>query len=68
MPQGSVRAESWDFYDHTYDGIWDGHYLSSGLGALTDGRVGPTNLKDDFYKHDRGISRKNNNSPPTFSP
>lgn len=55
MPQGSVRAESlWNFYDNTYDGIWDGQYLSSGLGALTDGRVGPTNLKDDFYKHERG--------------
>ncbi|ODM98888.1 Discoidin domain-containing receptor 2 [Orchesella cincta] len=54
MPQGSMRGENWNFYDHTYDGIWDGNHLQNGLGSLADGRVGPNNFKDDFYTHERG--------------
>jgi len=54
MPQGSKRGENWEFYDQTYDGVWDGSQLRDGLGQLTDGRVGPTNFKDDFYGPERG--------------
>jgi hypothetical protein len=54
MPQGSKRSENWEFYDQTFDGIWDGQYLRDGLGQLTDGRGGPINFKDDFYGPERG--------------
>ncbi|CAG7819663.1 unnamed protein product [Allacma fusca] len=54
MPQGSKRGENWNFYDHTYDGFWDGNYLRNGLGQLIDGRGGPDNFKDDYYGHERG--------------
>lgn len=53
MPQGSIRADNFNFYDHTYDGIWDGNHLQKGLGNLADGRVGPNNFRDDFYMHER---------------
>lgn len=54
MQQGSKRGENWNFYDHTYDGIWEGNYLTKGLGTLFDGREGPSNFKDDYYGHERG--------------
>jgi discoidin domain receptor family protein 2 len=56
MPQGSKRGENWNFYDHTYDGVWEDNYLRNGLGQLTDGRSGPNNFKDDYYGHERGES------------
>ncbi|CAL8095670.1 unnamed protein product [Orchesella dallaii] len=54
VQQGSKRGENWNFYDHTYDGIWEGNYLTKGLGTLFDGREGPSNFKDDYYGHERG--------------
>jgi len=54
MPQGSKRGENWNFFDHTYDGVWEDNYLRNGLGQLTDGRNGPNNFKDDYYGHERG--------------
>lgn len=54
MNQGSKRGDSWNFYDHTYDGLWEGNLLKSGLGLLVDGRGGPDNFKDDYYGHERG--------------
>lgn len=55
MTQGSKRGDNWHFYDQTYDGIWEGNLLRNGLGLLADGRSGPTNFKDDFYGHERGM-------------
>ncbi|XP_021949331.1 discoidin domain-containing receptor 2 [Folsomia candida] len=52
--QGSKRGENWNLFDYTYDGVWEGQNLSSGLGQLTDGRIGPNNFKDDYYGHERG--------------
>lgn len=56
MPQGSKRGDTWNLYDFTYDGFWDGNYLRDGLGQLSDGRGGPANFKDDFYGHERGMN------------
>jgi len=53
MPQGDQRGSGWQFYDATYDGIWDGSLLSQGLGQLTDGKLGPDNFKA-YYDQDRG--------------
>jgi discoidin domain receptor family protein 2 len=61
MPQGTKMGERWNFYDHTYDGVWDGYYLRNGLGQLTDGRGGPSNFKDDFYGLPRGVCREQSN-------
>lgn len=55
MPQGGKRGENWNFFDHTYDGLWEGNELKRGLGQLTDGRGGPADFKDDFYGHERGL-------------
>jgi len=54
MPQGSKRGENWNFYDHTYDGLWEGNILRNGLGQLIDGRGGPADFKEDYYGHERG--------------
>lgn len=49
MPQGDKRGASWEFYDTSYDGHWDGEKLRYGLGQLTDGRVAPDDFKFMFY-------------------
>ncbi|CAB0034326.1 unnamed protein product, partial [Trichogramma brassicae] len=53
MPQGEKRGTDWEFFDATYDGLWDGE-LRRGLGQLTDGRAGPDNFKFGFHTHERG--------------
>ena len=62
MPQGDQRGSGWQFYDATYDGIWDGSLLSQGLGQLTDGKLGPDNFKA-YYDQDRGSKKKNHTNP-----
>ncbi|EFX65895.1 hypothetical protein DAPPUDRAFT_303380 [Daphnia pulex] len=54
MPQGDQRGAGWQFYDASYDGIWDGSLLRQGLGQLTDGKLGPDNFKASYYDQDRG--------------
>lgn len=54
MPQGDQRGSGWQFYDASYDGVWDGSLLSQGLGQLTDGKLGPDNYKASYYEQDRG--------------
>ena len=54
MPQGDQRGAGWQFYDATYDGIWDGSLLRQGLGQLIDGKLGPDNFKASYYDQDRG--------------
>ncbi|ENN72269.1 hypothetical protein YQE_11130, partial [Dendroctonus ponderosae] len=34
MPQGDKKGTSWEFYDFTYDGHWDGEKLKDGVGAV----------------------------------
>lgn len=53
MPQGDKRGATWEMFDATYDGHWDGQ-LQRGLGQLTDGRVGPDNFKMGYYDYERG--------------
>ncbi|XP_058790715.1 epithelial discoidin domain-containing receptor 1-like isoform X2 [Phymastichus coffea] len=53
MPQGETRSKDWEFYDVTYDGLWDGE-LRRGLGQLIDGKAGPDNYKNGFHSHVRG--------------
>ncbi|XP_050301540.1 discoidin domain-containing receptor 2-like [Anthonomus grandis grandis] len=50
MPQGDKKGGSWEFYDFTYDGHWDGERLKYGLGQLTDGEVGPDDFKMSFHE------------------
>lgn len=45
MPQGDKRNNDWEFFDSTYDGLWDGD-LRRGLGLLVDGKYGPDNYKE----------------------
>jgi len=47
MPQGDHRAPDVDLRDFTYDGRVTDHYLSGGLGQLTDGVEGHSNLRLD---------------------
>lgn len=54
MPQGDQRGSGWQFFDASYDGIWDGSFLRQGLGQLTDGKLGPDNFKASYYDQDRG--------------
>ena len=49
MPQGDSRGNSYNFYDYTYDGEWNGKRLINGLGCLTDGDYGPENFKLSYY-------------------
>lgn len=49
MPQGDKRGSSWEFYDTSYDGHWDGEKLKHGLGQLTDGLIAPDDFKIAFY-------------------
>lgn len=51
MPQGDKRGTSWEFYDTSYDGHWDGEKLQYGLGQLTDGEVAPDDFKTAFYQN-----------------
>ena len=44
MPQGDQRAPDVDLRDFTYDGRATDRYLSGGLGQLTDGVEGHSNL------------------------
>lgn len=64
MPQGDQRGAGWQFYDASYDGIWDGSLLRQGLGQLTDGKLGPDNFKASYYDQDRG---KDNVQVPVYS-
>ncbi|CAH0545919.1 unnamed protein product [Brassicogethes aeneus] len=50
MAQGDKRGTSWEFYDTSYDGHWDGEKLKYGLGQLTDGQVAPDDFKQSFYQ------------------
>lgn len=50
MPQGDKRGASWEFYDFTYDGHWDGEKLKYGLGQLTDSVVAPDDFKLAFHE------------------
>ena len=59
MPHGDQRGSGWQFYDASYDGIWDGSLLSQGLGQLTDGKLGPDNFKASYYDQDRGTTQIN---------
>jgi len=47
MRQGDQRAPDIDLRDFTYDGRVADHYLSGGLGQLTDGVEGHSNLRLD---------------------
>jgi len=47
MPQGDQRAPDVDLRDFTYDGRVADRYLSGGLGQLTDGVEGHSNLRLD---------------------
>ena len=47
MPQGDHRAPDVDLRDFTYDGRVTDRYLSGGLGQLTDGVEGHSNLRLD---------------------
>jgi discoidin domain receptor family protein 2 len=58
MPQGDQRGAGWQFYDASYDGIWDGSLLRQGLGQLTDGKLGPDNFKASYYDQDRGKDKR----------
>jgi discoidin domain receptor family protein 2 len=66
MPQGDQRGAGWQFYDTSYDGIWDGSLLRQGLGQLTDGKLGPDNFKASYYDQDRGKDKRQ--VPVDFSP
>ena len=41
MPQGNARGGKYNFKDWGYDGLTKNHFLSSGLGMLTDGNLAP---------------------------
>ena len=47
MPQGDHRDADVDLRDFTYDGHVTDHYLSGGLGQLTDGVEGHSNFRLD---------------------
>ncbi|XP_066156876.1 discoidin domain-containing receptor 2-like [Euwallacea fornicatus] len=53
MPQGDKR-NSWEFYDSSYDGHWDGEKLKYGLGQLTDGQIAPDDFKLSFHESGQG--------------
>lgn len=48
MPQGDKRGPNWEFYDSTYDGLWEGHELKHGLGQLIDGKYGHDDFRDVY--------------------
>ncbi|KAF7281294.1 discoidin domain-containing receptor 2-like isoform X2 [Rhynchophorus ferrugineus] len=50
MPQGDKKGSSWELYDFTYDGHWDGEKLKYGLGQLTDGVIAPDDFKLSFHQ------------------
>lgn len=41
MPQGNARGGRYNFTDSSYDGFTKNHFLSAGLGTLTDGKLAP---------------------------
>ena len=43
MPQGNTRRGRYSFEDSSYDGFTKNHFLSGGLGMLTDGKLAPEN-------------------------
>lgn len=53
MPQGDKRS-TWEFYDFSYDGHWDGEKLKYGLGQLTDGQVAADDFKMSFNQPGQG--------------
>ena len=51
MPQGQSRGAEVDLFDLTYDGVEKDHYLSGGLGQLTDGQLGTWNFRLDTQQN-----------------
>ncbi|XP_065345024.1 discoidin domain-containing receptor tyrosine kinase B isoform X3 [Cloeon dipterum] len=51
MPQGEQRGSEVDLSDRAFDGKDQGSYLESGLGQLTDGRLGADNFRADTNGH-----------------
>ena len=41
MPEGNSRGGRYNFTDSSYDGFTKNHFLSAGLGMLTDGKLAP---------------------------
>ncbi|KAL1517291.1 hypothetical protein ABEB36_001073 [Hypothenemus hampei] len=52
MPQGDKRSSTWEFYDFSYDGHWDGNSLKNGLGQLVDGQIAPDDFKVPFQEEE----------------
>ena len=50
MPQGNARGGRYNFIDSGYDGLTKNHFLSSGLGMLTD-----DNLASEDYTDNGGL-------------
>lgn len=46
MPQGNIRGGKYNFTDSSYDGYIKNHFLSAGLGMLTDGKLAPEDYVD----------------------
>ena len=46
MPQGNTREGRYSFTDSSYDGFTKSHFLSDGLGMLTDGKLAPEDYVD----------------------
>ena len=46
MPQGNAREGRYNFTDSSYDGFTKNHFLSDGLGMLTDGKLAPEDYVD----------------------
>lgn len=46
MPQGNTRGGRYNFTDSSYDGFTKNHFLSAGLGMLTDGAFAPEDYVD----------------------
>ena len=46
MPQGNTREGRYNFTDSSYDGFTKSHFLSAGLGMLTDGKLAPEDYVD----------------------
>ena len=54
MPDGDPRGTDAALRDVTYDGVRRNHWLSGGLGQLTDGETGHTNFRVDALGRGRG--------------
>lgn len=63
MPQGNTRGGRYNFTDSSYDGFTKDHFLSSGLGMLTDGKLGPEDYVDTNGLGWIGWNRNQNPAP-----